>query len=250
MTAEPMPFEQARVASSFLAWMFGTKPDDLWVVLFRLNPARSVSFTGIARRPPTRRDRPTCMCTSGCPADPSVAVTAHKPPRSTAWAALWADIDIAHPVHKKPGLPPDQDARYRRRRGDGAGARLVIHSGHGLQAWWPLAEVWSFDSMTGSGGPAKRIWRGPGRLTLKERARALGYTVDMVSDLARVLRVPGTRNAKDPDDVAPVEIIRQSKATISEDDVLSILLDGTYEQAEREIDGRQRSGDARSSTVT
>jgi hypothetical protein len=55
MTAEPMPFEQARIARSFLARMFGTKPDDLWVVLFRLNPARSVSFRGISEAAAGRR---------------------------------------------------------------------------------------------------------------------------------------------------------------------------------------------------
>jgi hypothetical protein len=51
---------------------------------------------------------------------------------------LWADIDIAHPVHKKPGLPPDRDAALAVVRAMGLEPGYVIHSGHGLQAWWPF----------------------------------------------------------------------------------------------------------------
>jgi hypothetical protein len=106
---------------------------------------------------------------------------------------------------------------------------------------WPFSEVWTLDD--DQERRRARILARAWALTLKERARALGYTVDMVSDISRVLRVPGTQNAKDPERVVPVTILRQSKATISEDDVLRILLDGTYDQSEREIDGKRGAGD-------
>jgi hypothetical protein len=242
MSADPMPFSEARAARSMLGMVFGTKPDDYYVVLFRLNPARSVSFKGIDKASADAAGESDVYVHVGLSRKPFHGGDRPQATEIDGLGGLWADIDIAHPVHKKPGLPPDQDAAMAVVEAMGLEAGLVIHSGHGLQAWWPLSEVVTFDDEK-----ERRTWKVLARawaLTLKERARALGYTVDMVSDLARVLRVPGTRNAKDPDDIAPVEIIRQSKATISEDDVLSILLDGTYEQAEREADGRSGSGDA------
>jgi hypothetical protein len=236
MASNPLPFEQRGSARSLLVRLFGTKGDDLHVVLFRLNPARSISFTdiglaarnaageadvyvhvGVSRRAFTGGHRPQAIEIDGL-------------------GGLWADIDIAHPVHKKPGLPPDQDAALSIISAMGLAPGLVIQSGHGLQAWWPFAEVWAFEDAAERF--KARVYARAWALTLKERARALGYTVDMVSDIARVLRVPGTLNAKDAEDVRPVDVIADNGRTISLDDVDSILLDGTYEQAEREINGR------------
>src|SRR4051812_14854895 len=114
MTAhDVMPFGEARVARAMLARVFGTLPDGYHLVLFRLNPARAISFSsvdtaagdaagqahvwvhvGLTRRPYLGGDRPTAL-------------------EIDALSGMWADIDIADPVHKKPGLPPDQDAALR-----------------------------------------------------------------------------------------------------------------------------------------
>jgi hypothetical protein len=65
----------------------------------------------------------------------------------------------------------------------------------------------------------------------------------MVSDISRVLRVPGTVNAKDPGDVVPVVVLSESNGDDLRRRRPGVLLDGTYEQAEREIDGKRASGD-------
>jgi hypothetical protein len=241
MVADVMPFGKAREASAMLTKLFGTKPDDYHVVLFRLNPARSISFTSIA---------PAAADAAG-EADVYVHVGLSRKgfrggdrPEATeidGLGGLWADIDIADPVHKKPGLPPDQDAAMAVVAALGLEPGIVVHSGHGLQAWWPFAEVWTLDDQAER--RRARVLARAWALTIKERARALGYTVDMVSDISRVMRVPGTQNAKDPGQIVPVVILSQSNVTIGEDDVLRVLLDGTYEQAEREIDGKRSTGD-------
>ena len=47
MAAEPMPIDNARAGRRMLSILFGSKADDLNIVLFRLNPARSVSFDDV-----------------------------------------------------------------------------------------------------------------------------------------------------------------------------------------------------------
>lgn len=241
MAADPMPFAESRAANRLLSRLFGTKDDDLHVVLFRLNPARSVSYkqlgaaaadaagqadvymhVGLSRRPFKGGDRPQAL-------------------EIDALGGLWADIDIAHPVHKRPGLPPDRGAAAAIVKAMGVDPGLVIHSGHGLQAHWPLNEVWTFDDAADR--RRARILARAWALTLKERARALGYTVDMVSDISRVLRIPGTVNGKDSEDIKPVLIVEDRDEAYSVDDLEAVLLDGTWQQAERDIDGKSSTSE-------
>ncbi len=59
---------------------------------------------------------------------------------------LWADIDVAGPVHKKPNLPPTaEDARDLLGKLPFA-PTIVVHSGHGLQGWWLFSSPWIFQS--------------------------------------------------------------------------------------------------------
>ncbi len=123
-----------------------------------------------------------------------------------ALLGLWADIDIAGPAHtsKKP-YPPDEEAARGLLSAMPLAPTLLVHSGHGLQAWWLFAEAYELET------PAERarleaVSRGWAAL-LAEKAAARGWTVDAVWDLARVLRVPGTWNRKLPDDPRPVRLI-------------------------------------------
>jgi hypothetical protein len=241
MTADVMPFGEARVARAMLARVFGTLPEGYHIVLFRLNPARSVSFTTIDTAAGDAAGQADVYVHVGLTRQPFKGGDRPEATEIDGLSGLWADIDIADPVHKKPGLPPDQMAALKIVDAMGLEPGLVIHSGHGLQCWWPMAEVWTFDD--DAERRRARVLARAWALTLKERARALGFTVDMVSDISRVLRVAGTVNAKDPQSIVPVRILKQSSATIGEDDVLGILLDGSWDQAEREIDGRRTTGD-------
>lgn len=241
MTADPMPFEHARAANRLLSALFGTKPDDMHVVLFRLNPARSVSFKDIAPAAADAAGQADVYVHVGLSRRAFKGGDRPEAIEIDALGGFWADIDIAHAVHKKAGLPPDQDAALAVVAAMGLPPGLVIHSGHGLQAWWPLREVWEFEDAADRF--RARVYARAWALTLKERARALGYTVDMVSDIARVMRVPGTTNEKDTDDIRPVEILRETRSAIDLGDVDRVLLDGTYEQAQREISGKTSSGE-------
>lgn len=119
---------------------------------------------------------------------------------------LWADIDIAGPAHKKPNLPPDEGAAHELLDSIGPEPSVIVHSGHGLQAWWLFREPWIFDTVDERAEAIikARHWA----WTIRAKARGRGWDVDSVGDLARVLRVPGTLNHKDAGTPAVVRLVR------------------------------------------
>ena len=72
-----------------------------------------------------------------------------------AITAFWADIDVAHPVHKKSEqLPPSIERAMEAIAQLPFEATIIVNSGHGLQLWWVLKEVWTFRRRRGTGaGP-------------------------------------------------------------------------------------------------
>jgi hypothetical protein len=82
---------------------------------------------------------------------------------------------------------------------------LVILSGHGVQAWWLFEEPEVFEK-TERREHIARISRAFGQF-IDDRAKAIGVTLDRVSDLARIMRLAGSVNVKNPLDPQPVEIL-------------------------------------------
>lgn len=109
--------------------------------------------------------------------------------------ALWVDLDVAGPVHHQTGLPPDTDAALLVLDTFPLEPTAIVHSGHGLQAWWLL------DEPTPATDVANMLdqWR-----TTWDRC-AHPWHVDNVFDLPRIMRLPGTTNHKA--DPQPVTIL-------------------------------------------
>jgi hypothetical protein len=82
---------------------------------------------------------------------------------------------------------------------------LVVFSGHGLQLWWLFEEPEILDADDQREHVAS-ISRAFGQF-VDRRAKALGVTLDKVSDLARIMRLAGSVNVKNPRDPQPVEIL-------------------------------------------
>lgn len=121
--------------------------------------------------------------------------------------ALWLDIDLATGVHASTALPGSvEDVEHLLKEAlPGRPPNVLVHSGGGIHAYWMFARPWFFNSEQD-------------RLNARQQLRALhahvqkaaaqhGWKLDNVSDLARMLRVPGTYNAKDPAAPKLVEII-------------------------------------------
>lgn len=107
-----------------------------------------------------------------------------------------ADIDFQHKVHNSTkDYPPNLETARAVIDSFPLAPTTLVHSGHGLQAWWLFKEPWIFDSASERMKAQKLAeqWS----VTLKTHALRLGYALDSVHDLARVMRVPGTHNNKD-----------------------------------------------------
>lgn len=121
---------------------------------------------------------------------------------------LWSDIDIAGPGHKPTSmpLPPDETAARAIVAEAGLPDPTVwIHSGGGLYAWWLLDEPVPAQDHA----DLSRRWQA----ALAAGAHALGYHYGTgVSDLARVLRIPGTVNRKIPNQPRPCRILSSGGA--------------------------------------
>jgi len=109
-------------------------------------------------------------------------------------AGVFLDIDIRDACHSNTRLPATEDEAMEFLSAMPFEPTTVIHSGHGLQAWWlfeqaiPLAGKDERDHASGmlSGWVALANTKAAGR----------GWKFDSVGDLARVMRIPGTMNRK------------------------------------------------------
>jgi len=73
---------------------------------------------------------------------------------------------------------------------------IVVFTGNGVHAWWLLKEPFVFDTEEERKDAMRLLARFHTMLAAKAAAR--GWAYDKLSDLARVLRIPGTKNMKDP----------------------------------------------------
>lgn len=97
----------------------------------------------------------------------------------------------------------------------------VVHSGNGLHPYWRVDRddpAWTFTTAAGRAS-GQAVLRRFQRLCSTIAARHGAAKLDNVSDLCRVLRVPGTFNRKDPGNPLPVRLIETS------DDVAGLTLD-------------------------
>jgi hypothetical protein len=81
---------------------------------------------------------------------------------------------------------------------------MVVATGNGAHAWWLFKEPYIFASDDERKDAARLIARWQTLLRLNAAAR--GWAFDRLADLARILRIPGTVNRKDPANPKPVTL--------------------------------------------
>lgn len=195
----------------FVDALLGQVPEELHSMLWTLADKRS-HWTPVAQGLDTIAEQAiTLGDTSDVYVAVSVAQQAQGPFRrissdnSAGIMGLWADIDVADPdVHKKWNLPPDEESATKLLERCGVPPSILVHSGHGLQAWWLFDEFWEFENEQDRLEAANlaQAWN----TTLRVRAAENDWTVDSTFDLARVMRVPGTFNHKGTP-VLPVRLL-------------------------------------------
>lgn len=186
-------------AHHFLKALYGDAPDHALAVLWTKDDKSSHYFAasddGLAAAAQFAESRREDVYTHA-------ALAAQRGPKhrrlSNLTAAgivgVWADVDINGGPQDKRGAAPDLQTALEVVSGV-LEPSLTVTSGYGLQAWWLLDEgPWIFrsDDERERGAALAGAWI---RLVRKVCQEA-GFTIDAVQDLARVLRVPGTFNAK------------------------------------------------------
>jgi hypothetical protein len=108
--------------------------------------------------------------------------------------ARWLDLDILNLAHKGKKYPPDIETALKLLALYDLKPTMIVHSGHGLQAWWKYEKPWIFenDAERARAIAESKAWSDGWRAL----ARQNGYEVDAVGDIARVFRLPGTWNLK------------------------------------------------------
>src|SRR5215469_13769119 len=102
--------------------------------------------------------------------------------------ALWLDIDIAGPAHRLPNLPLTKNVVVALMDRFPFPPTAVVHSGYGMQPWWRLKEPLPAAEAV----PLLMRWQ----VTWERIATEAGVHIDNVSNLDRVMRLPGTFNFK------------------------------------------------------
>jgi putative DNA primase/helicase len=120
---------------------------------------------------------------------------------------VWMDIDIQGDAHKQTALPATVEAACEFLQSLPLQPTMVVSTGGGIHVYWLFKEVWTFNNDEDRRRAMALSRRFQEYVIAK--AREHGYELDNTSDLARVLRVPGTFNRKA--EPAPVRILEHKE---------------------------------------
>ncbi|MBL8812524.1 MAG: DUF3987 domain-containing protein [Planctomycetaceae bacterium] len=116
--------------------------------------------------------------------------------------ALWADVDFVGDAHTGKSLPTDESDFERLLAELPLRPSMIVDSGHGRHLYWLLHEPWLFtdDSERTQAAHLAKAWHE----LVCTAAQRLGWSLENLGDLTRVLRLPNTVNRKHP--AAPVAV--------------------------------------------
>ena len=194
-------------ARAFLQALFTGKPDKHYVLLWTLTLPEKEShwFRNVddaVRFAESRPDRDLYV---------GVGLAPRKYGRKrrcvskdiSAIVGVWADLDLRSDAHPNKALPTTVEEALQILPSEFP-PTFVINSGNGVHVWWLFSEPLLFESATDRAEAEKlsKRWQ----THLSSQAAIRGWKLDRLSDLARVLRVPGTRNCKDAENRKSVVI--------------------------------------------
>ena len=170
--------------------------DTGWLTIF-YTPSRRTLWFPVADPVPALDLEQNCYLGIGIRRQrPGNGVGRGKADDIIAIPGLWLDLDYhSSSAHKtRHPLPPTEGAALSLLDAAPYKPSLIVHSGHGFQVYWLFKEIACFDTKDDREAFG-RLCRGWQRL-FRQAGRDRGWHVDSTADLARVLRIPGTRNLK------------------------------------------------------
>jgi len=113
----------------------------------------------------------------------------------TAIAGIGGDFDLLSDAHKNKALPQTIEQALSIHPSL-MKPTFTIATGNGIQSWWLLREPHVFENAGDRADVARTMARW--HTMLRVNAQRQGWAYERLADLARLLRIPGTRNCKDP----------------------------------------------------
>src|ERR1035437_2570825 len=217
----------------FLEALFTGKPDGLFILVWTLPEKRSRWFENVPdaiQFAESLRDHDMYVGVGLSARDYGAA---HRclSDEVAGIVGVWANIDLKSDAHQKAALPATVEEAL-----DLLPKQLpptfIIQTGNGIHAWWLFREPLIFGTGEERRNAASLVCRWQTLLRLNAAAR--GWAFDRLSDLARVLRVPGTQNCKDPRNPKPVSIHSQTDRRYNPSDFAEFLEDQGVPDAEEQ----------------
>jgi hypothetical protein len=216
----------------FLSFLWRNKPDALFLLIWVLIGKKSYWFQDI--------ESATAFIESGHSHDVYVGVGLSpsangenqrcKSEDIAALTGFWADFDLHSPAHKKPLphtieealkiIPPDLPPT------------IIVSTGNGVHGWWLFHRPWVFATTAERNDAVNLSARF--QTLLQYHSRQRGWAFERLGDLARVLRIPGTLNAKDPANPKAVEVYSVEGRRYTPDEIREYLDRAAIPDAEAE----------------
>lgn len=131
---------------------------------------------------------------------------------------VWVDIDYAaNGAHKQSDLPPNLSSALSLLDEFPLPASIVIHTGYGVHAYWLFREPWTVNDATERQEMARFVADFQG--VLRTLAARRGWRLDSTYDLARVLRLPGTKNYKITGEPREVKVLSYTGQRYNQSDI-------------------------------
>jgi hypothetical protein len=188
----------------FLRMLWGNKPAGLYILIWTLQGKRSRwfrDFTAAAKFVDSHAtDVYVGVGLSECDYGENHRCTSEK---VAGLAGFWADFDLRSEAHSKKPLPANIEEALSLIPPD-LPPTTIISTGNGLHAWWLFQEPWVFENDQEREAAITLAYRF--QTLFQHNSSQRSWAFDRLADLARVLRIPGTTNAKDPAKPKPVEV--------------------------------------------
>ena len=208
--------------AGFLELLWRDKPDALYILIWVLHGKRSHWFRDVAEAAEFIQSGPGRDVYVGVGLSTSDHGLEHrcKSGEIAGLAGFWADLDLRSDAHPTKPLP--------RTVGEALGIipadlspTIIVATGNGLHVWWLFKKPWIFENDRERKKASVLSFRL--QTLLRSNSMQKGWAFDRLSDLARVLRVPGTINAKDPSNPKDVTIYSSAECRYNPSDFANYL---------------------------
>ena len=218
----------------FLNQLWQYKPEEQHILIWTYPDKRSRWFTGVSEAAEYvagingARDVYVGVGLAGKDYGPTRRCVSDE---ITGISGLASDLDLASEVHSKKALPRTVEQALSIVP-PAMPPTIVIMTGNGVHCWWLLKEPYMFENEEDRRNAARLVARWHTMLQLTAAGR--GWAYERLSDLARVLRIPGTKNVKDPANPKEVRVLSATDRRYNLSDFEELLDDAGIPEPEAE----------------